>query len=191
MDDQYGFIYSPGSDPRTGFYVSVMDLSEALEGSVTEDDLPALREGILAGLESLDDCEILDEKEIATGFAIGFEFMLTFTLDGETVKRHLRLLYNDRQQYTIFGQGVPVYEYEVFHDTFEYMYSTFTFGDLLALMGMPVTESSETHWEGTGEGVQTKPKAARDHSAQMAEELEAINRRIRGEDVEDEPDSAQ
>ncbi len=90
MEDLYGFIYSPEEDPRTGFYVSVRDLSDALEEPVTEEDLPALREGILEGLQQLENCEILEEKEIAKGFAIGFEFLLTFTLDGETVKRRTR-----------------------------------------------------------------------------------------------------
>ena len=84
MESQYGFIYSPGDDPRTGFYVAVQDLSETLEGPVTEEDLPALHEGILEGVMGLEDCEILYEKEVAKGFALGFEFMLTFTLDGET-----------------------------------------------------------------------------------------------------------
>ena len=89
MEEQYGFIYSPSGDPRTGFHVSVQDLSDVLETRVTEEDLPALREGILAGLQTLPDCEILAEKELAKGFALGFEFTLTFTLDGETAKRTL------------------------------------------------------------------------------------------------------
>ena len=76
-----------------------------LEEPVTEEDLPALRDGILEGLKPLEDCEILEEKEIAKGFALGFEFLLTFSLDGETVKRRMRLLYNDRQQFTIYGRA--------------------------------------------------------------------------------------
>jgi hypothetical protein len=178
MEDQYGFIYSPSGDPRTGFHVSVQDLSDVLETPVTEEDLPALREGILAGLETLPDCQILKEKELAKGFALGFEFTLTFTLDGEPAKRTLKLLYNDRQQYTIYGQGVPPYEYDVFHDTYEFIYSTFTFGDVLALQGIPATPASETHWEGGNPDVQAKPHAPRDHSALIREKVREIDERL-------------
>jgi hypothetical protein len=180
MTERYGFIYSPGEDPKTGFYVSVADLSDALDGPVTEEDLPALRDGILEGLRSLEDCEILEQKEIAKGFAIGFEILMTFSLGGETVKRRMRLLYNDRQQFAIYGQGVPVSEYEVFHDTFEFIYSTFTFGDVLSQFGMPAGSQSETHWEGGREGIQTKPKVPRDHSARVKERMAEIQRRMSG-----------
>jgi hypothetical protein len=177
MEEQYGFIYSPSGDPRTGFHVSVQDMSDVLETPVTEEDLPALREGILAGLETLPDCEILKEKELARGFALGFEFTLTFTLDGETAKRTLKLLYNDRQQYTIYGQGVPPYEYDVFHDTYEFIYSTFTFADLLAMQGIPPTPQTAIHWEGGNPDVQTRPHAPRDHSAYVREKIREIDER--------------
>ena len=164
MRDQYGFIYSPGDDPRTGFYVSALDLSGTLDGPVTEEDLPALRDGIMEGLKNLPDCVILQEKQIAKGFAIGFEILLTFTLDGETCQRRMRLLYNDRQQYTIYGQGVPPREYEVFHDTFEFIYSSFEFADILAMSGMPTTPESAIKWSGDASRVESKPRQPRDHS---------------------------
>jgi len=165
MQDQYGFIYAPGNDPRTGFYVSVLDLSGELDGPVTEEDLPALREGILAGLKTLPDCAILEQKEIAKGFAVGFEILLTFTLDGETCMRRMRLLYNDCQQFTVYGQGVPPREYEVFHDTYEFMYGTFEFADILAASGMPTTPESAIKWAGDASKIQSRPSRPRDHSA--------------------------
>jgi hypothetical protein len=164
MRDQYGFIYSPGDDPRTGFYVSALDLSGTLDGPVTEEDLPALREGILEGLKNLPGCVILEQKEIAKGFAIGFEILLTFTLGSETCQRRMRLLYNDRQQYTIYGQGVPPREYEVFHDTFEFIYSSFEFADILAMSGMPATPESAIKWSGDANKIESKPRQPRDHS---------------------------
>jgi hypothetical protein len=167
MQDQYGFIYAPREDPRTGFYVAVQDLSDQIDGPVTEQDLAALHEGIREGFVALPDCEILQEKEIAKGVAIGFEFLLTFSLDGETCKRRLRLLYNDRQQFTLYGQGVPAHEYDAFHDTYEFIYGTFTFADLLALQGVPVTPAMAVHWEGGGDGVRTKPLHARAHGKQI------------------------
>jgi hypothetical protein len=164
MQEQYGFIYSPVNDPRTGFYVSVQDLSDILDDPVSEEDLPALHEGVMDGLRGLPDCQILEEKEIAKGFALGFEVTLTFTQDGETFKRRMRLLYNDRQQFAIYGQGVPAAVYDAFQDTYEYMYHTFAFGNVLALAGVPGFVHSSVEWEGGGEGVQTKPNVPRDHS---------------------------
>jgi hypothetical protein len=163
MQDQYGFIYSPGEDSRTGFCVSVRDLSDVLDGPVTEEDLPVLREGMMEGLMRLPNCQILEEKEISKGYAVGFEVLLTFEQDGETLKRKMRLLYNDRQQFTIYGQAVSLSEYKVFGDTFEFMYMSFAFGDLLGAMGAPATPENVVKWEGGGKDVQTKPRQLRDH----------------------------
>jgi hypothetical protein len=165
MQDQYGFIYAPGDDPRTGFYVAVQDLSDQLDTPVTEEDLPVLYEGIRDGLMALPDCVILEEKEISRGQAIGFEFLLTFRLDGETCKRRLRLLYNDRQQFSLYGQGVPPHVYDALADTYEFIYGTFTFGDWLAQRGLPVTPGMAVQWEGGGEGVRTRPLRARERRA--------------------------
>ncbi len=173
MQDRYGFIYSPGPDPRTGFYISVRDLSDELDGPVTEEDLPVLHDGLMEGLKQLPDCKVIYEKEISKGFALGFEVMLTFTQEGEQYKRLLRLLYNDRQEFLIYGQGTPPSEYDVFHDTFEFMYNTFVFADLLLMMGLPTTHASAIKWEGGGEGVQTKPKRPRDHSIWLQKQLQA------------------
>jgi hypothetical protein len=157
MQDQYGFVYAPGEDLRTGFYIAVQDLSDQLDERITEADLPALYAGMQEGLATLPDCKILHEKEIAKEAAIGFEIMLTFTLEGETCKRLMRLLYNDRQQFTLYGQGVPVYEYEVFRNTFEYIYTTFTFGELPEVVGMPLNPDVAVKWTGQGAGVRAKP----------------------------------
>ena len=139
MEDQYGFIYSPERDPRTGFYISARSLSNVLDGPVTEADLPTLREGLMAGLEDLPECEIAYVKEINKEHAIGFEILLTFTLDGQKCRRLMRLLYRDQQQFVIHGQGRPIAEYDVFHDTFELVYNTFNFGDMLVAFGIPST----------------------------------------------------
>ena len=62
--------------------------------------------------------------------AIGFEFLMTFSLDGAPCKRKMRLLYKGTHEYTIYGQGVPPEDFDVFYAVFEYMYLSFTFGDL-------------------------------------------------------------
>ena len=130
MVDQEGVIYVPEDDPRTCFYVSTRELGEELEGPITGADLPALHEGIVAGLEAMPECEILEEKEIANDRAIGFEFTMTFSLDGAPCKRKMRLLYKGTHQFTIYGQAVPPEDFDVFYDVFEYMYISFAFGDL-------------------------------------------------------------
>jgi len=131
IENQHGVVYFPEDDPRTGFYVLAKDLGEGLSEPITDSDLPALREGIWEGLKDLPDCQVLHEREIAKESAIGFEFLLTFALDGERCKRRMRLLHKGRQQFTIYGQGVPPTKYDVFENIFDWMYLTFTFGDLL------------------------------------------------------------
>lgn len=131
IKEQYGIAYYPGEDPRTGFYVLVRDMSTELDENIAEKDLPDLHDGILEGLRGLPECRLLAEKEINKESAIGFEFLLTFALDGETCKRRMRLLYKGRQQFTLYGQGAPAAEYDVFENLFDWMYLTFTFSDLL------------------------------------------------------------
>jgi hypothetical protein len=130
---QRGVVYFPEDDPRTGFYVLDRDL-EGLEGPIGGNDLPVLREGLREGLLQLPDGEILAESEIAKEGAVGFEFLLTFSLAGEPCKRCMRVLYNGCQEVTLYGQGVPPNEYDVFANIFDWIYLTFTFGDLLDQM---------------------------------------------------------
>ena len=137
LQDQHAVVYYPETDPRTGFYVSITDLSDTLDEEIAAADLPALRDGLLEGLAALPDCTILSEAEIKLEKAVGFDFLLTFTLEGAPCKRRMRLLYLSRQQYTIYGQGVPPEDYDVFKNIFDYLYLTFTFRDLSLDMGVP------------------------------------------------------
>jgi hypothetical protein len=133
----HGVVYYPEEDPRTGFYVSVTSL-EGLEDEISEADLPALHEGLVDGLMQLPDCRILSDEQIKKEKAFGFDFLITFALDGAACKRRLRVLYLGPNQYTLYGQGVPPEEYDVFKNIFDYMYLTFRFGDLTLDMGVPV-----------------------------------------------------
>ena len=142
--DQLSVIYYPETDPRTGFYVSAADLGEVLGEGIKPGDLPALREGLMDGILGLPDCEILSEEEITKEKAIGFSFLMTFKLDGVPCKRRIRLLYLGTRQYTIYGQGVPPEDYDVFQNIFDYLYLTFTFSDLRINMGvMPMPDFSK------------------------------------------------
>ena len=142
--DKKSAIYYPETDPRTCFYVSASDLGASLESDITADDLSALRVGLLEGITSLPDCVLISEKEITKEKAIGFEYVMKFNLDGVPCKRRLWMLYLGSNQYTIYGQGVPPEDYDVFENVLNYMYLTFTFSDLSINMGvLPMPDFSK------------------------------------------------
>lgn len=145
LQQPYGVVIYPEKDPRTGFYVTVADLGDGA-GEITADDLPALREGLLAGFATLDRCTILSEKPISKDKAFGLEFILTFAIGEAEYKQHLRVLYDRGRQYSIYGQGSPPKEYDVFGNVFDYMYLTLRFGDLLLDFGVPPMPGMETHY---------------------------------------------
>jgi hypothetical protein len=128
----HGVIYVPEQDPRTRFHVEIEALPRELRERepLTEADLSALREATLQRLMALPGCEILHEDDIVKGPAVGFEFTLTFSLDGETCQRRMYVLYTDGRQFTLYGQAVPQEDYDVFDNAFNWMYRSFTFGDL-------------------------------------------------------------
>ncbi len=130
LTEQHGVVYYPEHDPQTGFYVLTRAFGAELNEAIGEADLPALYEGVVEGLHKLPGCRVLDEKEIAKESAIGFEFLLTWSLKKDAAKRRMRFLYKDRQQITLYGQGVPASEYDLFANIFDWMYLTFTFEDL-------------------------------------------------------------
>ena len=127
-----GVIYVPEQDVATRFHVEVEDLPMELrhDGPLTEIELSALHEATLQELMALPTCEILHQSEISRGPAIGYEFMLTFAQDGQTCQRRMRVLYGNGQRFTIYGQAVPQGDYDVFDSAFEWVYRSFTFGDL-------------------------------------------------------------
>ena len=145
--EQRAIVYYPEDDPRTGFYVLVRDLGPELGAPITASDLPDLRSGLLEGLQTLPEFHLLSEIEIGRESALGLEFTFTFALEGEPCepcKRCMRFLYRGSQQITLYGQGVPPAEYEVFVNVYDWMYLTFTFGDLFEKLdalhsGMPPT----------------------------------------------------
>lgn len=145
LDTPHGIVYYPEDDPQIGFYVIATDLGQTA-GTITRDDMPALREGLIEGLQRLSDCEILSEQEITKEKAMGFEFLVTFTRQGAPYKQKLRVLYHKGRQYSIYGQGTPPEEYDVFENTFDYMYLTLRFGDLLLDMGVPPMPGMETRY---------------------------------------------
>lgn len=142
---EHGVVYYPEDDPRTGFYVLARDLGPELEEPITAADLPDLRAGLLEGLRGLPEFHLLSEVEIGRESALGIQFTFTFTLDGQPCKRCMRFLYRGRQQFTLYGQGVPPSEYDVFANVYDWIYLTFTFGNVVenldALHALPAPGS--------------------------------------------------
>jgi hypothetical protein len=136
VDDGQGIICSPGQDPRTGFHVYVRDLSEELGDKTTLENLLASREQAIQEMRTLPGCEILRQGWITKGTANGFEILATYAQDGETQVQLTRVLYHGPHEYTLYAQGASRYEYDVFADTFGFMYSTFVFGNLLDTPGL-------------------------------------------------------
>jgi hypothetical protein len=130
-----GTIYTPEDDPRTGFYLFLQDMSGELGGPVTAGYVVARQKEVRAELDDLPNCEVVDQQWITKGSALGFEVLYTFGRDEERRVRLMRVLYHGTTRYVFYEQGASPYEYGVFYDTFEFMYSTFTFGDLMALVG--------------------------------------------------------
>jgi hypothetical protein len=137
-------VYYPEDDPRTGFYVLARDLGPELGEPIGAADLPDLRGGLLEGLQSMPEFHLLSEVEIGRESAIGLEFTFTFLLDDQPCKRCMRFLYHGRQQITLYGQGVPPADYDVFCNVYDWIYLTLTFGDVMekldALHTLPAPE---------------------------------------------------
>jgi len=79
---------------------------------VTMDDVDVLREGYKAGLESLPDLVILEEDEEITETVKMFEAKFTFTEDGATRKRWLRLIFWGEAELITMAQGATPDEYD-------------------------------------------------------------------------------
>ena len=128
---QRAHVYYPEEDPRTGFYLLHRSFGPELGEPFSAADLPDLREGLLEGLQGLPEFHLLSEVEIGRESAVGLEFSFTFLLDDQPCKRCMRFLYRGRQQIILYGQGVPLSEYDVFCNVFDWIYLTFTFGDVV------------------------------------------------------------
>lgn len=91
---------------------SVSAEKHRLPCKVTDNDMPALREGFNAGLAALPGVEIESQDESVTSTLITLEARFTF-LEGEARrKRWVRAVYWGRGQLTLIAQGATVDEFE-------------------------------------------------------------------------------
>ncbi len=121
----HGFVFYPdASEPAT--FLSTEKV--VLDYKVTMDDIPVLREGFQAGLNSLPDIDIEFQDEAITKTLKMFEAKFTFTEDGETRKRWLRLIYWGEAQLIVMAQGASPESYHYWLPMFFNSLMTIEFG---------------------------------------------------------------
>ncbi|MBN1250332.1 MAG: hypothetical protein JXC32_21895 [Anaerolineae bacterium] len=121
----HGFIFLPDRrQPAT--FLSTEKV--VLDYSVTMDDVPVLREGFQDGLNSLPDIDIESQDETVTQTLKMFEAKFTFTDDGVTRKRWLRLIYWAEGQLIVMAQGATPEDYHYWLPMFFNSLMTIEFG---------------------------------------------------------------
>jgi hypothetical protein len=102
-----GAAYAPEGDPATSFSYTVKNVRLKVSG----EDLDALYEGFIEGLNKLPDLKIEWQDKWVVEALVGLEAKYTFTENGLTRKRWVRLLYETRRQFHIVAQGATLDEY--------------------------------------------------------------------------------
>jgi len=125
-DDGQGIIVAPSPvDTANSFSVEARDLGTTL----TEEDLPTLREGFMAGLQDLPDVQIESQDDFAIGDLLGVEAVLTYREGDATRKRWVRLLYQKSIQARVIAQGASPAEYDYWLPMLTQAMRTFQFAD--------------------------------------------------------------
>ena len=103
-----GAAYAPhADDASTSFSYEVKNLRVKVTGA----DLDVLYEGFIEGLNKLPDIKIEWQDKWVAAALVGVEAKYTFTEQGVTRKRWVRLLYETTRQFHIVAQGATVEEY--------------------------------------------------------------------------------
>lgn len=110
-----GVIFTPHEDR---FDTCFMAEKHNLDYSVTEDDVPTLREGFRQGLESLPENDIEWQNEHITPTLKTFEARFTFLDDGQRRKRWVRTIYWAKGNLVLIAQGADPDEFEYWRPMF-------------------------------------------------------------------------
>ena len=121
----HGLIFLP-DEKQPATFLSTEKV--VLEYSVTMDDVDILREGFEAGLASLPDISIEEQDETVTETLKAFEAKFTFTEDGATRKRWLRLVYWAEGELIVMAQGATPEAYHYWLPMFYNSIKTIEFG---------------------------------------------------------------
>jgi hypothetical protein len=102
INDHQGALYAPDAeDFSTCFSVEKV----ILEYAVKPKDMPVLRSGFTAGLESMPGCEIESQDEVVTPTLITLEARFSFLEDDVRRKRWVRNVYWGNGQLILIAQG--------------------------------------------------------------------------------------
>jgi len=109
VNGHHGWIYTPYPD-RYDTCISTEKVE--LDFSITDDDIPTLREGFNAGLAKLPGLEIESQDEAITETLKLFEARFTFLEGDVRRKRWLRVVYWGDGQLIMMAQGATPEEFE-------------------------------------------------------------------------------
>lgn len=109
VGDHKGAIYTPYPD-RYDTCISTEKV--VLEHAVKHGDVPTLREGFTAGLNSLPDVQIESQDETVTSTLIIYEAKVTFSEGEARRKRWVRVVYWGEGQLIVMAQGATPEEYD-------------------------------------------------------------------------------
>ena len=110
-----GVIFTPYQDRTDTAFIAE---KRTLPYKVTDEDIPILREGFIAGLESLPDVEIESQNEAVTKTLKFFEARFTF-MDGDIRrKRWVRAIYWGEGHLVLIAQGATEEEFSYWEGMF-------------------------------------------------------------------------
>jgi hypothetical protein len=102
QDDRQGALFGPSADDaHTVFAADLRDIGF----TVAADDLDDVFDGFMAGIQQLPDVEIESSTSRSVGGLITLEAKYTFSEDGITRKRWVRVLYHGTRQIAFTAQG--------------------------------------------------------------------------------------
>jgi len=121
-----GVILSPFPDNIT---TSISTEARDLGITPTADDLPALHEGFLEGLQQLPGVVIEREESEAVGTLLALDAWCSYDEDGARRKRWVRLYYQGQIQLRMIAQGATIAEYDYWLPMLNQAMRTLQFGD--------------------------------------------------------------
>lgn len=108
------------SSLSTSFSIEIHDLVTPSDPN----DMDVLREGILEGLNQLDNCHLIAEKAFREEHRFGHELLYTFTFGKETRKRRSILYCCNHWQYSLICQGATEHDFDYWLPMWNFIIAT-------------------------------------------------------------------
>jgi hypothetical protein len=123
----HGVVFSPSADDQsTALSIEARDLG----WSVSADQLPALRDALLAEWTAMAGSAFERFEVYDHGFVLGIEARQTYEDDGARRKRWVRQLYNGSRAVRLTARAASEAEFARFYPAFAPAMTTFLFGDI-------------------------------------------------------------